>query len=120
MRKAFVVLGAFTVALMMSSAFAQEGLTYFLPNYQEGLAEGDLYTRQPMPAFAPARMPMSDSGGFSSAASSEPVTEAGPVSFSNDMTPNIGSALVAPRGGVIYSPRMRADREIARVIRRLN
>ena len=54
-------------------------------------------------------------------AASRPISLKGPVTMADPSTgSSFGSALVAPRGGAMSSPRQRADREIRRLIRRLD
>jgi hypothetical protein len=54
-----------------------------------------------------------------------PMAKSGPVSqvsteSAKGGTPSAGGALMTPRGGAMYTPKMRADREIKRLISRLD
>jgi hypothetical protein len=119
--KRFGVIGIVALALLLGStgAFAQEQgrvLTVSLP----GATEGQIYDRTTL-------IPKVDSGPVSlpSPPSEGPpppsVTFKGPAeSFGSVLSAEPGMAMITPRGGAMSSPKQVADRQIRRLIKRLD
>jgi hypothetical protein len=115
------ILGIVALALLLGStgAFAQERnnvLTVNLP----GATEGQLYDRTtliPKVDAGPVSMPSPPSEGPPPPAFS---TKGPAESFGSVLSAEPGMAMVTPRGGAMSSPKQVADRQIRRLIKRLD
>ena len=90
------------------------------PNFPD-VREGEMYNRDDIFSAPPdgvqRPMPIAKSGASFPTQAGRP----GPVAISSEkLSFGGGSAIVSARGGTISTPRMQADREIHRLIRKLN
>ncbi len=124
MQKTVRMIALLSVAAMLATLGAAAATRDDLstPNFPD-VQEGELYDRNDI-FTAPqdgVQHPMAravSGAGFPAQAASRP----GPVAINSEKLSfgGGGSALVSPRGGTISTPRMQADREIHRLIRKLN
>jgi hypothetical protein len=115
------ILGIVAFALLMGStgAFAQ-GHDGIVSVNLPGVAEGEMYDRTtliPKVDKGPVALPSPPSAGVPAAA----LGKNGPSGiFGSLMSAEPGLAMVAPRGAAMSSPKQVADRQIKRLIRRLD
>jgi hypothetical protein len=128
MRRNFWVIAAtVVVGLLLTATLAQAG-TISKPNAPKAQL-GQIYDRTNILRYdeGPVRLPRPVSGPAATASTSSgndydasPASVAGPVAASFD-SPATGGMMPAPRaGGSMYSGQQQADREIKKLIRRLN
>jgi len=83
---------------------------------------GSMYVKQPRPVGDPVGMPRSTPSGSEGFAATANRAQAGPLSLTvSDVTAiQVGGAIVAPRGGAVYTPQQRANLSIRKTIRALD
>jgi hypothetical protein len=120
-RNTVKILGLLSVVAVVASfaVMATDRSEIQTPNLPDA-AEGEMYDRTdiwPAPADGVQRpMPVSSNDGTSQPTSTRP----GPIAGSEKLSFGVGSAIVSPRGGMVSTPQMRAEREIGKLIRQLD
>jgi len=122
MKRTVTLLGILAVALLLvsSSAMAQSA-SKVSSVVTRPADEGQMYERTPVATGGLVNMPATSSGGSTGNAAVAASAQAGPIVIGgSDLTgARAGGAIVGPRGGSVYTPKQRADREIRRLIRDL-
>jgi hypothetical protein len=108
--------GLIAVALILSSSALMATDRYdFMIVVVPDVELGEMYDKSEIfqPALAPVNKPLGGPAETGAKAGSS-------FSLGSGEVPQSGSAIVAPRGGSVYTPKQRADREIKKLIRKLS
>jgi hypothetical protein len=124
MRRKLWVITAIVVGLILASSLAYAGDRLISKPNAPNARLGQLYDRTNILRMdaGPVRLPrpVGDSASAMSLSSQASTAIAGPVAMSFD-SPRLSGAMAQPRGGgSMYSGQQQADREIKKLIRRLN
>ena len=124
MKRLTMTIVATVVLLIGATGALAENTDRVVTPIMPGQAPGQMYSRadlHPQPEVRPTNMPSPVTTPAPVATSSlarGPVSNiVGPAVFSDSSV--AGGSLMTPRGGAMSSPKMKADREIRRVIKRL-